>query len=527
VVRELSYRLTNPGYTIYHRAALGGLASTLKVLERRERAPEGLSWEVQPEHVRLWWRDELRDADVLRSLLAESFRLTDDLIDLPGQDMGEENSGLRVAVHNGLCATFLQHRTTRASKGSRTISVPGAEEDEPVQVFSYLALQSYMHQEAQGLGLLDSNDGALPEVATIPQSLVPGAVTGARALDGNAEEVFLLLYLMVGAAVFQLRPRGKEPRFQTCIVVPDVADLVAYAESIRQITATGREHLRSLRGAYAARVAGSAEEAALRWAIDLTTQEIAEHTSIRSIHGCVALTMGKVAWDRKQANRSGTVRVQPPRHYAELGVFLSAHGHLGGTRTIRKAKGESSVEPDNPVPSLVATNLAREHHWARGFAALSAEQRQFRHLSSRQRGLSKMKEAIRDEDDRVVVEVFYEAWRKRRGQLRDRAKREAANAEHMIDSERERVRNAILRARTADSLVNWFLRFCTEAARERPMPTFQRESERLRRFLFDQHNAERLQNLFLFALLSYVPSAADPQGESNVTPLPVRNDSDR
>lgn len=526
-MRELSYRLTNPGYTIYHRAALGGLASTLKVLERRKQAPEGLSWDVQPEHLRLWWNDELRDADALRRLLAQSFRLTaEDLIDLPGQGMGEDRLGLRVAVHNGLCATFLQHPKARPGKGPRQISVPGADEGDEVQLFSYPAVQSYVHQEARGLGLLDGNDSALPEVASIPQSLVPGAVTGARALEGSAEEVFLLLYLMVGAAVFHLRPLSKEPRAQTCIVVPDVADLVAYAESIRQIAATGGETLRSLRGTYAARVAGSAEEAALRWVLELTTQEIADHPSIRSIHGCLAVTMGKVAWDRNQVNRSGTVRVQPPEHYAEINVFRSAL-HLGNMRTVRTAKGQSFVVPDNPVPALIATNLAREHHWARGFAALSAEQRQFRHLSFRQRGLSKMKEAIRDEDDRVVVEVFHEAWRGRMHQLYERAKREKANAKIMIEGERERMRNAILRARTADSLVNWFLRFCTEASRERPMPTFQRESERLRRVLFDQHNAERLQNLFLFALLSYAPSAADPQGESNVTPLPVRNDPDR
>lgn len=515
-MHALSYRLTNPGYTIYHRAALGGLAATLAVLETRKQIPEGLSWDVGPEHVRLRWDEALPAADALRRLLASSFRLTpEDLIDMPGQGVGED-LGLRVAVHNGLCATFLQHHKARPGKGPRQISVSDA--DDEVHLFSYPALHSYAHQEARGTDLLDGKHGALPEVASIPQSLVPGAVAGVRPLEGSAEEVFLLLYLMVGAAVFQLRPHRQEPRAQTCIVVPDVADLVAYAEQMQSFARAGAASIRSLRRAYGygARVAGSAEEAALRLAIELTVQDmhdLAEPGSIRSIDGCLAVTMGKVAWDRNQVNRSGTVRVQPPGRYPEIDVFRRALGSLGGLRTFRTAQGQSFVVPDTHVPALVATNLAREHHWARGFAELAAEQRQFRHLSFRQRGLSNMKAAIRDEDDRVVLDVFHEAWRERMRQMYDRGERESALASSIIEGERERMRNAILRARTADALVNWFLRFCTEAARERALPTFQRQAERLRRFLFDQHNAERLQNLFLFALLSYAPSD-NSQGES-------------
>ena len=30
MARELTYQLTNPNYTIYHRAALGGLAATIR-----------------------------------------------------------------------------------------------------------------------------------------------------------------------------------------------------------------------------------------------------------------------------------------------------------------------------------------------------------------------------------------------------------------------------------------------------------------------------------------------------------------
>jgi len=81
---ELIYRLSNPGYTVYHRAALGGLAATMKALALEDGMPEGLSAEVTSDTVRIWWSEELPDRDAVARLLASSFRLTKDkMIDLP------------------------------------------------------------------------------------------------------------------------------------------------------------------------------------------------------------------------------------------------------------------------------------------------------------------------------------------------------------------------------------------------------------------------------------------------------------
>jgi len=62
--KELIYRLSNPGYTIYHRAALGGLAATIRAWGAHP--PEGITAEVTRDCIRLAWSDRKTDQEALR-----------------------------------------------------------------------------------------------------------------------------------------------------------------------------------------------------------------------------------------------------------------------------------------------------------------------------------------------------------------------------------------------------------------------------------------------------------------------------
>src|SRR5262245_11143833 len=105
--KELMYRLSNPGYTIYHRAALGGFAATVR--SWGTHPPDGITAEVSRDRVRLTWNDQIDDQEALRRLLAASFKLNPDkLIDLPGQGITASQDDLRLAIHNGISGTFLQ-----------------------------------------------------------------------------------------------------------------------------------------------------------------------------------------------------------------------------------------------------------------------------------------------------------------------------------------------------------------------------------------------------------------------------------
>jgi CRISPR-associated protein Cas8a1/Csx13 len=152
-------------------------------------------------------------------------------------------------------------------------------------------------------------------------------------------------------------------------------------------------------------------------------------------------------------------------------------------------------------------------HWCAGFKALVKEKKDFDRMNDSRGGLAAMKNAISDADDQALIDAFHDAWRSTMRGLYERARRDGLNATRLIEVERERMRNAILRSKTADTLAGWFLRFCAEATREGgAISAIRDDSARLRHFIFNARNFERFQNLCLFALVSYAGEEKKPTG---------------
>jgi len=159
--------------------------------------------------------------------------------------------------------------------------------------------------------------------------------------------------------------------------------------------------------------------------------------------------------------------------------------------------------PSSPIPELVAANLAADRHWCFGFKTLVSEKKDYERMFYSIGGLRKMKDEIKDLDDRAVIEAFHEAWKFTMRNLYDRAESRNSNESTDLDSRRERIRNEVLRAKTADALSSWFLRFCADATKGGSLPAMRKNGERIRKFIFNPRNFERFQNLCLFALVSY------------------------
>lgn len=500
----LIYRVSDPGYTIYHRAALGGLAATVRAWQDDDNnydSPEGIIAKLAGDTIELLWMDDMPAQEVVRRILAASFKLTDDkLIDLPGHNIREDKRGLRLAVHNGIVGTFLQHNKMRpGEKQPRLIKITTAD-DEEGELFTYKAVDSYAHQKAQGTGLLDGklskrDDGSL--LAKIPQSVVPGATGGAVELQASPQEALLLMFLMVGCAIFLLRPRSNKEKAQSCLVVPDVFDLIAFAKALRNIAATGHSFKR-FSNSYLGRVVGGAEEGALRFLIDLQAGDV---TLEGGVTGCLAIAMGRVAWDNQQINRSVVVRLKS--HYPEMNVFRAADEFLGKSKIIKTNKDQTYAIPQSQVPELVAANLAAHRHWCSNFKQLVEKKKDFQNLSYTHGGLKKMKEAVKDMTDQRFVQAFQEAWRLKMRALYERAREERSDGDRLVEVEREKMRNAILRAKTAALLATWFLQFCADATREHQSASLAKDLGHLREFIFNPRNFDRFQNLCLFALVSY------------------------
>ncbi|MFY9226887.1 MAG: type I-MYXAN CRISPR-associated Cas8a1/Cmx1 [Blastocatellia bacterium] len=509
MVKELIYKLNNPNYTIYHRAALGGLAATVQAWKKNP--PLGINAELTKDQVRLFWDNAISDQEALQRILAASFKLTKDkMIDLPGHGITEDKYGLRLAIHNGITSTFLQHPKMRPTKEkeARRVELKTADQ-ETGDFFTYRPIDTYAHQQAQGTDLLlDKWKGLFPSTANITQSLVPGSGGGEK-LNTPYDEAVLLFFLIVGTSIFLLRPRNYQEKAQACIVVPDVIDLVAFAKALHRIAQAGID-LKRFSNTYLNRVVGGAEEAALRFLIDLQTESI---TNERSVKGCQAIAMGKVAWDKNQVNRSISVSLE--NDYPELEIFQAAYKYLGTSKIIKTKKGENYAIPNSPVPELIAANLAAKRHWASHFINLVSDKKDFNNIRYSQGGLVAMKDAIKDEEDKLIIQVFQQAWKFTMGALYDRATRESTDPERLLEVERERMRNAILRTKNVDALSNWFLRFCADATKGNSLPSLAENSSQVRNFIFNQRNFERFQNLCLFALLSYKSDSKTTSGGKN------------
>ncbi|MBL8207240.1 MAG: type I-MYXAN CRISPR-associated Cas8a1/Cmx1 [Blastocatellia bacterium] len=509
---EIIYRLNNPNYTIYHRAALGGLAATIKAWSKRKITPEGISATLQRNQVTLSWGDELPAQDALRRILDASFRLTKDkLIDLPGQGVDADDYSLRLAIHNGICGTFLDHTTTHKKDGIYKIELKNID-DLTGGFFSYKALRSYAHQDAdERLGLSDKK-GTLEKIADIPKWVIPGAYSGATHLETNAADAFLLLYLMVGSTIFLLRPRMWKEKAQFCVVVPNVDDLQAFAARLQIINARTQNFERFTNN-YLGRVVGGAEDAALRFLIDIGTTGIAE---ARGIDGCLSIAMGKASWGGKNQNyRSQIIKLKDS--YPDIGIYRAAYS-TGKSRFIKPNKNsEGFAAPGSPLPELIAANLAREAHWCGDFRTLVSKKEEFKQILFHQGGLQAMNQAVKEENDKAIISAFHEAWKMTMKNLYDRAREEnLKSAERLIDVRRERIRNDILRAKTSDALAGWFLQFCANSTKEGgKLKTMQAESERIRKFIFNPRNFDQFQNLCLFALVSYASEPKSSQTENN------------
>ena len=498
----LEYRLTNPNYTIYHRAALGGLAATIRAWGKKP--PEGISAKVERDRILLQWNTDLSDQEFVRRLIGASFKLSDTkMIELPGQRIGPDREDLQLAIHNGITATFLQHPKMRpGEKEARRFELKTADQ-ETGNFFTYKALNAYAHQRAQKTGLLEEKlDGHLPPVAAIQQWTVPGATGGAADLQAPADEVILLMFLMVGSAIFLLRPRTFQEKAQSCVIIPDVIDLVAFSRAIERLASSGQE-LKRFSNTYLNRVVGGSEEAALRFLIDLQAEGV---SSEKSVAGCIVVAMGKVAWDANQINRSMIAKVRGD--YQELDVFRAAYQHLGNTKIIKGKKGDDYAVPSSPVPELVAANLAAERHWCANFRSLVSEKKEFQRMLFARGGLRAMQDSVKDAEDQAVIRAFQDAWKHKMGSLGERARGEGLDFSRLVEVERERTRNDILRTKTSEMLASWFMRFCADASRGGSLAALRDNSESLRRFIFNSRNFDRFQNLCLFALVSYTGEEA-------------------
>src|SRR4051794_19882212 len=120
---HLTMRLFAPGMSLLHRAGLGGLACTLKAMEKqfadglvaKTKLPapfdgENPPWQIDETSVTLRFGKPENAGKYLEKLFAFAFGIRKDgLISLPGQYASEPSAAVLADLQLGFTLTFLQH----------------------------------------------------------------------------------------------------------------------------------------------------------------------------------------------------------------------------------------------------------------------------------------------------------------------------------------------------------------------------------------------------------------------------------
>lgn len=467
---ELVLRLHHPGMTQMHRAGLGGLAASLKALERdvKNLTPDKIPahpwpddkppWTIEPHQItlRLGGTDETA-REFLKRLFAFSFQIKEGLIHFPGTVQSELPLPVRAYLQEGLTLTFLQHGKSR-TLSKEPISYHFEINDVPLSI-KYKACTSYLHQAGW-----EDIDPRKPLKVAGP--LNPGAVVRHVAFSGPTVVIeswdtgLALLFAIVGCLSLPIRHRDG------VLIIPEVNHLQNFALLRPYLTPANVGQC----------LVAGASDAALQAEVRLRSSAMA--TTLGNVD-CHAVLFSQVAWSTQQKSRKYTVTADADDAGA-LEIFEIALNCLSPRLRLPKPdmeenkpsktpvqKGKGTAEGywiDSVIRPLIADNLAQGNPWYAGFTR----------LMTAQDGKQPLRKAVSFEKDQLhqfiqtmktitpeseqaeisLVEAVHAAMRQRYGKIADENSSNSNARNKRFEGEYERWRLGFSGAKTADSFRN-------------------------------------------------------------------------
>ena len=397
---HLTMNLFAPGMTALHRAGLGGLACTLKALERQHengqlcsgRLPGQVQdgpypWDITDDSVTLKFGKPEYSGDYLKKLFAFGFAVTKSgLIYLPGQHHRDEepSDAILADLQNGFILTFLQHGRVRAlAKETTTVSYDFDGDGIASLFVEYRKCSGFKHQG--GWKELVDKDGCLVTGAVkVEGPISPGTVirhvafAGTTGVEEPPVRMLPLYFALVGCLALPVN------RGVAALIIPDVEDLKEFLYERPAMTPSTPMDCQIANAADAAfRVQVRLRESPRRKAeIGLRARQSMAGSVIPA---CYAMTFTPTAWASQQKSRVATIHV-PPGDDEILDRYQLAVSHLAPrivTRPVRVSVGQGkqkttterrkSFRSDSVVRPLVAENLALGLKWYAGFVKLMNE----------------------------------------------------------------------------------------------------------------------------------------------------------
>jgi CRISPR-associated protein Cas8a1/Csx13 len=463
-------RLHAPGMTVLHRAGLGGLAATLKYLERAAATEElteeefpgapwpldGPPWEVGEESVTLRFGDAEDAAAVFFDrLFRATFRIRDGLVYLPGQYGGlPPPLPVRAALQDGLLRTFYDHGPQSRGVGDR-MSICFDVDDKQVAV-EYPRIEWYSHQHGAALAT-----ASLSSPQPLTRMLYPGAIQrhvkhAASSITNLAPLLVPLLFAPVGC--FALRAGGRRVKDKNrrvfkpggVIIIPDFNNLPDARSILASLIPRDTRESRVV----------SPGDAALGAEIRLRAANLVHSPSLASIR---AVWCCATDWNSRLQPPCWVCQIQQDalnderlERYAVAVAVLRSQVYTN--------QGGENFLVDSVVRPLIANNLALDNEWYQDFTRLmtarDTNNRPLRdRIRSEQRGLHEMttNPAFLSDAENVLVLAVHRAIRNNFGRIRQETDGNGPLSQGTINRWgrfRERLRLALVGAKTADQCRN-------------------------------------------------------------------------
>ena len=439
---RLTMQLFAPGMSALHRAGLGGLAATLKAIERLHASGQlteaklpgpmvggNPPWEIEPTSVSLCFGKPERAAAYLKRLFAVAFSIRrDGLIFLPGQFASEPSAAVLADLQAGLTLTFLQHgKVRKLAKEPTTASYDPEGDGIPSVNVQYRKCSQFKHQSLWS-EFVDPKSGCLvADVIKVDGPVSPGTVvrhvafTGDTAAEDPPERMLPLCFALAGCLALPVN------RGVAALLVPEVDNLVDFAMDRPMMSPTTARECQI----------ANAADAALQTQIRLRASQV---RAAAGVPGVYAMTFTPTPWARQQKSRVATIHIErgdekildrfesaltqlPPRI-----VVRAVKEAVGRGRKSRAVDRMESFRADSVVRPLIADNLALGRPWYAGFVRLMtrtnpATSKPFRQqISFERKGLHAMisDPAMWDhEGELLVVKAVHEAIRQSLGRIRE------------------------------------------------------------------------------------------------------------
>ncbi|HEY7425608.1 MAG TPA: type I-MYXAN CRISPR-associated Cas8a1/Cmx1 [Gemmataceae bacterium] len=392
--QELTWRLSDPGMDLLERAGLAGLYMALRAATDAGVDLSPLTWhdeDLKPDAVTIRWSGPAKPTFV--KLIKWAWQVRDGVLYFPAVHDAKDSAMIqnRVAMHNGIMRTFLQH-TNVQPKGepvmqniqldeNREVSIsyqppiirpPKAKgsDEAPKANVSKKLLKPWKDIDE----LFDRKGAFRNDLVRLSNWVYPGIAGrygGESAWEGAPERALLLM--LTPTVCFYLRLQGEGGNW--VFVIPDVADL-------EELNATRRRMALNVDFVDVA----SLGDAGLRFLSEYATRNPRKTLGA----GCRVVAMGKVSYYASQSIRKSVLDVAPDllpvkryrilhRELPNTYVSVKTQTPLNGAEVL-KTKGRSKKRPkstaqatDQPKPAgfiklpaargRIADNLVSSRPW--------------------------------------------------------------------------------------------------------------------------------------------------------------------